>query len=271
MSLLDIQNDPNYVNANAATKQAIFDQYSADDNDYKNANEATKAAIRSEFGLVTESASPEVNAAPQALSVAKQLGAVVPESLKAAGPAVKQGAQFIANRPLLTTIADLGGIASTGIPVGTTLNAAKNAAMGSGPTLAETYAGVKNLLSKGGGMAAGGARNLGGALVSGLTAPESLFALPYQAAAYEQEKIRANPNAPEYATTPYAQMYRGEAPTQGAAGSINRRNAVANQQYGGLSPQEQAILQQDAIDREIRLKAAQLALRPVPPTPMPQQ
>lgn len=95
--------------------------------------------------------------------------------------------------------------------------------------------------------------------------PESLFAAPYSMAAYEQEKIRANPNAPEYATNPYAQMYRGEAPTQGAAGAMNRRAAIVGQQYGGLTQEEQDILEQDRIDREIRRKAAQKVLGPIAP------
>lgn len=113
--------------------------------------------------------------------------------------------------------------------------------------------------------------NLGRAgqfIAEGAIAPENLFSLPYQAAAYEQEKIRENPNAPEYATNPYAQQYRGEAPTQGAAGAQNRRDAIAGQQYGNLTTEERAILQQDAINRKIRLAAAQQALRPIAPTPI---
>lgn len=109
------------------------------------------------------------------------------------------------------------------------------------------------------------ASNIGSRVVSGLTAPEGLMALPYQMAAYEQEKIRANPTAPEYATNPYAQAYRGEAPTQGAAGAANRRNAIASQQYGGLTQEEQDILEQDRIAREIRRKAAEKVLGPVAP------
>ena len=50
-TLLEIQSDPNYINANAATKQAIFDKYSAGDKDYTSANEATKNAIQQRFGL----------------------------------------------------------------------------------------------------------------------------------------------------------------------------------------------------------------------------
>lgn len=50
-SLAQIINDPNYVNANAATKAAIFEKYAAQDPNYANANPATQAAIRSRFGL----------------------------------------------------------------------------------------------------------------------------------------------------------------------------------------------------------------------------
>ena len=50
-TLLEIRNDPNYINANAATKQAIFDKYSAGDKDYTSANEATRNAIQQRFGL----------------------------------------------------------------------------------------------------------------------------------------------------------------------------------------------------------------------------
>jgi len=50
-SLLEILNDPNYTGANLATKQAIFDRWSAMDDNYTGANEATKQAIRARFGL----------------------------------------------------------------------------------------------------------------------------------------------------------------------------------------------------------------------------
>ena len=59
-----------------------------------------------------------------------------------------------------------------------------------------------------------------------MATPAMAFAAPYQMAAQEQEKIRANPTAPEYANNPYAMMIRGEAKTQGQAGAINRRRAL---------------------------------------------
>lgn len=56
-SALDILKDPNYVNANSATKQAIFNKRIATLPEYRNANAETRAEIRSRFG-VTEQAPP---------------------------------------------------------------------------------------------------------------------------------------------------------------------------------------------------------------------
>jgi hypothetical protein len=50
-SLTEILKDPNYVNANEATKRAIFDKYSAQDQNFSSANDATKNAIRQRFGI----------------------------------------------------------------------------------------------------------------------------------------------------------------------------------------------------------------------------
>ena len=62
-SLQEILADPNYVNANEATKEAIFNKYAPQDKDYSGANDATKEAIRQRFGLGTaEVEPPEVDA-----------------------------------------------------------------------------------------------------------------------------------------------------------------------------------------------------------------
>ena len=50
-TLLEILNDPNYINANDATKKAIFDRYAPQDQNYTGANEATQFAIRQRFGV----------------------------------------------------------------------------------------------------------------------------------------------------------------------------------------------------------------------------
>lgn len=52
-----ILSDPNYVNANPATKRAIFDKRVASDPSYAQANPATQAAIRKKFGLSDAAAS----------------------------------------------------------------------------------------------------------------------------------------------------------------------------------------------------------------------
>ena len=50
-SLIEILKDPNYINANPATKEAIFNKYAPQDENYTGANEATQQAIRQRFGL----------------------------------------------------------------------------------------------------------------------------------------------------------------------------------------------------------------------------
>jgi hypothetical protein len=49
--LSSILSDPNYVNANAETKAAIFDKFSAQDKNFTGANSETQQAIRVKFGL----------------------------------------------------------------------------------------------------------------------------------------------------------------------------------------------------------------------------
>jgi hypothetical protein len=59
-SLAEIIQDPNYVNANAATKKAIFDKYAPLDPNYTKANASTQEAIRVKFGVAQpRAAEPE--------------------------------------------------------------------------------------------------------------------------------------------------------------------------------------------------------------------
>ena len=58
--LSSILNDPNYVNANAETKAAIFDKFSALDKNFTGANPETQQAIRVKFG-VAPTAAPELS------------------------------------------------------------------------------------------------------------------------------------------------------------------------------------------------------------------
>ena len=112
-----------------------------------------------------------------------------------------------------------------------------------------------------GGMATNLAGGLGRVAGGMLTAPENLFTAPYTMAAYEQDKIRQNPNAPGLENRPFAQALRGEFPTQGAAAAANRRQAIRSQTYGGLSPDQQQMLKADQeLSYAMRLKAARKVL-----------
>jgi hypothetical protein len=57
--LASVLADPNFVNANPATKQAIFDKWAPQDPNFANANPATQSAIKQKFGLAAMAA-PEM-------------------------------------------------------------------------------------------------------------------------------------------------------------------------------------------------------------------
>ena len=59
-SLREILADPNYINANQATKEAIFNKYAPLDQNYTQANEATQEAIRQRFGIGGFGIAPEL-------------------------------------------------------------------------------------------------------------------------------------------------------------------------------------------------------------------
>jgi hypothetical protein len=72
--LSSILNDPNYVNANAATKAAIFDKFSAQDKNFTSANPETQQAIRVKFGLdVTPPTSTSFNPGEMLLNAPARL------------------------------------------------------------------------------------------------------------------------------------------------------------------------------------------------------
>ena len=67
--LASILTDPNYVNANAETKAAIFDKFSVQDTNFTKANPATQQAIRVKFGLAAPAASEWDNPPPQSVGM----------------------------------------------------------------------------------------------------------------------------------------------------------------------------------------------------------
>jgi len=148
MSLLDIRDNPDYVNANDATKQAIFEQYSAEDRHYTEANDATKAEIRKQFGLseaaatvaptvappdVTEQATNDLaaSAAQTAATAGMSVGETgLGELAQAAKPLVKAAvagpiAAYAAN-PLKALAIDAGSaLATGGLPLGSAYQSIK--------------------------------------------------------------------------------------------------------------------------------------------------
>jgi hypothetical protein len=85
-NLLEIFQDPNYVNANPATKAAIFDKYAPLDSNYSSANPETQNAIRTKFGVPVIT-SPETR---------ENVKAEEPKSFRGfAGNVVKSGGEMI--------------------------------------------------------------------------------------------------------------------------------------------------------------------------------
>jgi hypothetical protein len=200
---------------------------------------------------------PSISVAPQAASSARPLGALAIEGAQAVPGMLKQGVQTVANMPYQTAargVVDIGSMMAGHPPYGSMFKMGTDAV--SGTPLKEVAGNAINTIKSGAGAIGGGlanfGRNVGSAVVQGALAPESAFLMPYQMAAYEQEKIRQNPSAPGLETNPYAQTVRGEAATQGQAGAMNARNAVANMPFGNVTPQERMILEQDQRDRQQR-------------------
>lgn len=102
--------------------------------------------------------------------------------------------------------------------------------------------------------------------LSPLASPENLFTLPYTMAAYEQEKIRQTPEAPQYQYNPYAQAYRGEAQTPGRAAAANQMRAATSMPYGNVTPEEKRMLDEDMrMKSAIRKKAFEKVMGPIAP------
>lgn len=226
---------------------------------------------------------PSISVAPQAASSARPLGAMAVEGARAVPGMVKQGVQTVANMPvsqMARGAIDIGSVMAGHPPYASIANQVFNP---NATSVAETAGKIGTMARQGAGAVANFGRNVGGAVVQGALAPESAFLMPYQMAAYEQERIRQNPQGPlinntlitgtpqtvdTLKTNPYAQTVRGEAATQGQAGAMNARNAVANMPFGNVTANERAMLEQDQRDRQQR-QARQAQARAVlaqPPT-----
>mgnify|MGYP006401448731 CR=1 FL=1 len=219
-------------------------------NDYSKLSDATLNAMAAESNTAV---TPGASVAPQGVSVVKEILSNAPALASGAGDLAKRGIQAAGNMSLLQgarVLADTGSMLAGHPPYATMLKMATDTSTGT--PIKEAFGTAVNAVKGSAGALGRGVAATGGVVARGLLAPESALLMPYQMAAYEQEKIRANPNAPEYATNPYAQSYRGEFPTQGAAGAANRRQAVATAPSGyTLTPQEAGNLLSSGDERTI--------------------
>lgn len=216
----------------------------------------TDAEITAFLGGSTESAGSP-NMAPQAASVAGRVAAMAPE---AAG-AVRAGVQAVANMPaqqVARGVMDAGAMLAGHPPYASMIKAATDTA--AGVPVKDVISNATNMVRSGAGAIGSAARGLGSALATGAMAPESAFLMPYQMAAYEQDKIRANPNAPGLESNPYAQVQRGEYATTRAAGAANQRSAVRNMPYGNVTAKERDMLEKDRLNMQMRMQAAKRVL-----------
>jgi len=85
MALEQLLGNPDYEQANIATKNAIFEKFAKDDPNFTKANEATKEAIRDRFGISQAAIDAQFQAAGQQSvlnpkSNERNLGGVVKQS-----------------------------------------------------------------------------------------------------------------------------------------------------------------------------------------------
>ena len=154
-SLSEVLQDPNYINANAATKAAIFDKLAPLDSNYTKANPETQSAIRAKFGLSVPAASEETRANVQAEAPAwaKEYPGLYSAAVKArqvagptvemlggmAGGAVGAGAGALAS-PTLVINPITGGVAGSALGYGIAKEGLQAADVALGLKPAETLA-----------------------------------------------------------------------------------------------------------------------------------
>jgi hypothetical protein len=110
-NLASILTDPNYVNANEATKQAIFDKFSAQDPNFTSANPATQGAIRQKFGVAMPAA-PAMPELPESL----RPRTAASEGMPGARQELSTGQRvYQAARPFVAPLLEAGGAIGGGL------------------------------------------------------------------------------------------------------------------------------------------------------------
>ena len=253
--LAEILTDPNYVNANAATKAAIFEKYSAQDPNYTSANPATQQAIRQKFGLESVRLA-ESEGVPGPRGVAPAWAKEYPRLYEAAvtarqlaGPTVEMlggalggiggaAAGTFGAGPVGTAV---GGVTGAGLGYGTAKQALRNVDIALGLQAPETL--TEEAKKALGGVVEGATYEVGGRLAA------PVINRLVQAGATGVGKIadiRTLPNqlaariARESFETP-ANLAAGRAALQAAPADVTAQQALAG--GGVISPTTQAVAQ----------------------------
>lgn len=239
--------------------------------DYSRLSDATLRAITRDPGAQSApAAEPSMDFTTQALSAGRK---VAPQLAQGAVNTAKFGADVAVGQ--VKDYANIGKILYQNASLDNVGQFLKEPVTNTGKAIGAYVAGHPTLSNITGstpqqavaalGRGAGNVANFGRTLAAGAVMPESAFLLPYQMAAYEQEKIQQNPNAPGLERNPYAMAYRGEAPTQGAAGAMNQRRAVMSMPITGVTAEEKRILEEDQKRRLEMLTRYEAAKRIIGP------
>lgn len=277
--LASILTDPNYVNANEATKRAIFDKYAPQDPNYAKANAATQDAIRVKFGVAT-SRTPEPEGMPGSRATPPEWAAQYPGLYKTAvgarqllGPTVEMlggalggvggaAAGTFGAGPVGTAV---GGITGAGLGYGTAKQALRVADVALGLQPPDTLAGEAQRAA--GGVVEGATYETGGRLAApalnylvqkGVNVAGKVMdlgQLPNQLAA---KTARESLATPEQVAAARAAL---QAP---GAEKLTAQQALA--QGGLISPSAQATIEKTikktgAVDTRATIEAAQEASR----------
>lgn len=140
--LAAILTDPNFVNANPATKQAIFQKWAPQDPNFANANPATQQAIMQKFGVMPVQTQPEL---PESLrpSIPQPAAAMPSEVPGTRKPPSTAQRVYEAARPYVAPLVEAGGAIGGGLlgatagtfgagPVGTAAGGVAGAGLGYG-------------------------------------------------------------------------------------------------------------------------------------------
>lgn len=277
-TLADIIEDPNYVNANAATKQAIFDKYAAQDSNYTQANAATQEAIRVKFGVAQPRAAESEVPGPRstvpewaersprvygAVSAARNVAGPIIEMLGGALGGIAGGtAGTFGAGPAGTAI---GGITGAGLGYGTAKQGLRALDVALGLQPPDTLAGEARRAV--GNVAEGAAYEIGGRLAApainylaqkGVQAAGTMADLNQLPKQLAGQIARASLNTPQQVAAARAALQAPEAAGLTAQQALARGGVISPSAQSTI---EKTIKKTGVIDARTAIEAQQEAAR----------